>query len=282
MNPGFLSAPGRIMFAVAITGFGILCLGYVDFVSALQPVPASVPGYHALALLTGAILLASGVAILAGIGTGVAARVLIVLFVSWIVLLHVPSAFLQPALLRSPWWIRTFESLAFAGAALILAARASTPVRATWIRYGRIAFGVGLPVFGVLHLVYPGSVASLVPPWYPWPMFWAYFTGFAQIAAGAALLVGILPRLAATLAGVMYGTWALTLHIPRSWCRAFGPCEFMPEVAGLQGSRPGLTSLFVAIGMCGAAWTVAGSLASDPSATPAATTVQRSPQEVFE
>jgi uncharacterized membrane protein YphA (DoxX/SURF4 family) len=194
-----------------------------------------VPGYRALALLSGAILLAPGLAILAGFRTDVAARALIVFFVSWIVLLHVPSAFLQPSLLRSPWWIRTFETLALTGAALILAGLASSPTRAAWIRPGSIAFGVALPVFGVLHLVYPESVASLVPPWYPWPMFWAYFTGFAQLAGGVAIVVGILPRLAATLAGVMYGSWALTVHIPRTCCHAFGPCELLPEVAGLQG-----------------------------------------------
>jgi hypothetical protein len=34
-------------------------------------------------------------------------------------------------------------------------------------------------------------------------------------------------------------------------------------VVGLQGARPELTSLFVAIGMCGAAWIVAGSAAQD-------------------
>ncbi|MGH8251236.1 MAG: hypothetical protein ACREVI_11185 [Steroidobacteraceae bacterium] len=79
-----------------------------------------------------------------------------------IVLLQVPSAFLDPALLRSPWWIRTFESLALAGAALIVAGAATDPLRETWIRAGRIAFGVSLPVFGVLHFVYPENVAALV------------------------------------------------------------------------------------------------------------------------
>lgn len=263
MTTDFLLAPGRIAFGVAIAGFGTLCVGYTDFVSALQPVPAAMPGYQPLAILTGVVLLVAGVAIIVGGGTRLASRVLIVLFVSWIALLHVPSAFLQPSLLRSPWWIRTFESLALAGGAMILAGRASTPALPTWIRNGRIAFGVALPVFGVLHLVYPASVASLVPPWYGWPMFWAYFTGFAHFAAGIAIVTRVLPRLAAALAGLMYGLWALTLHVPRSWCRAFGSCEFLPEVAGLQGSRTGLTSLLVAIGMCGAAWIVAGGALHD-------------------
>jgi uncharacterized membrane protein YphA (DoxX/SURF4 family) len=262
-----ISTFGRIAFAIAITGFGILCLGYADFVSALQPVPATMPASATLAILTGIVLFAAGSAILADRGTRIAAVVLIVLFVSWILLLHVPSAFLQPVLLRSPWWIRTFETVALAGSALILAARARTPLPAGWIRKGRIAYGIALPVFGVLHLVYPANVAGLVPPWYPFPMFWAYFTGIAQIAAGLAIAAGVLPKPAAVLAGAMYGTWALTLHIPRSWCRAYGPCDFMPEVVGLQGSRAGLTSLFVAIGMCGAAWIVAGGLADEEAGT---------------
>jgi uncharacterized membrane protein YphA (DoxX/SURF4 family) len=269
MRAAFLWGPGRVAFAVAITGFGILCLGYADFVNALQPVPASLPGYAVVAILTGAVLLAAGLAIMTDVRAGVAARVLIVLFVAWIVLLHLPSAFLQPSLLRSPWWIRTFETLALTGGALIVAGRASPQPRGSSVRWGRIAYGAALPVFGILHLIYPASVAALVPPWYPWPMFLAYFTGFAQVAAGAAIATGVLPRLSASLAGVMYGSWALTLHVPRNWCRLVGPCEFLPEVVGLQGARPELTSLFVAIGMCGAAWIVAGSAATEPpSCTP--------------
>ena len=258
MNASILSMAGRIAFALAIIGFGTLCVAYGDFVSALQPVPASMPAYRPLAIVTGALLFGAGLAILVDRGTGRAARLLILLFISWIVLLHVPSAFFDPSLLRSPWWIRTFETLAFTGGAVILAASASRPIPAKWLRAGRVAYGAALPVFGTLHLIYPASVAGLIPPWYPLPLFWAYFTGIAQITGGIAIAANVLPRLAPSLAGVMYGSWALTLHIPRSWCRAFGPCEFMPEVVGLQGSRPGLTSLFVAVGMCGAAWIVAG------------------------
>src|SRR5690606_743086 len=147
------------------------------------------------------------------------------------ILLHIPSAFLEPRLLRSPWWIRTFESLVLASGGLILAARANAVVRTEWIERACTVAGLSLPVFGALHLIYPTNTASLVPPWYPFPLFWAVFTGLAQIAAGLAIAGRVLPRLAAGLAGLMYGMWALTLHIPRSWCRAIGPCEFLPEVA---------------------------------------------------
>jgi uncharacterized membrane protein YphA (DoxX/SURF4 family) len=228
--------PGRILLSVALLGFGSLCLLYVDFVNSLEPVPSWIPAYEVLAVVNGLMLVAAGVFILLGLRTGAAAGMVAVFLALWIVLLHVPSAFTNPILLRSPWWIRT-------------------------IRIGRIAFGVSMPVFGTLHLIYPESTASLVPPWYPWPMFWAYFTGLAQIAGGAAIAIGILPRLAAILAGTMYGTWALTLHIPRIWCRLYGPCEFLDAPVGLETSRGGLTSLFVVIGMSGAAWIVAGALA---------------------
>jgi uncharacterized membrane protein YphA (DoxX/SURF4 family) len=252
---------GRVVYATAITGFGVLCLAYVDFVDALQPVPASLPGYGFLAVLTGVLLLGAGLAVMADVRTDAVALALVGMFALWIVLLHVPSAFTDPSLLRSPWWVRTFETSSLAGAALVLAGLASDPVRNSWVRAGRITFGVSLPVFGILHFIYADNVASLVPPWYPWPLFWAYLTGLGHFAAGVAIAAGVLPRLAATLAGVMYGSWVLTLHIPRVWCRAFGPCAFMGEAASSQSPRNGLTSLFVAIGMCGAAWIVAGSLA---------------------
>lgn len=253
---------GRIAYALAIVGFGVLCLGYVDFVNQLQPVPSWLPAYEPLALLTGAFLIAVGFALLSNVRISLAASGLAIVFASWIIALQVPSAFAEPSLLRSPWWVRTFETVALMGAALVLVGLGSDPSRPTWVRRGRIVYGIALPVFGTLHLVYPDSVASLVPPIYPWPMFWAHFTGLAMIFGGLAIATGVFARLAATLAGVMYGSWFLTLHIPRSWCRAFVACEFMggaPPV-GLEGSRGGLTSLFVALGMCGGAWIVAGSL----------------------
>lgn len=259
-----LPSAGRVLFGLAVVGLGLVGLAYADFVNSLQPVPAGMPGYRALAILNGLVLLAIGLAITTDRHARGAAIGIALFLGSWIALLHVPSAFADPSLLRSPWWIRTFESLALIGGAITLAGSRTRPPRDRWIARGRVAFGLSLPVFGVLHLVYPESVAALVPPWYPWPLFWAWFTGFAQIGAGLAIAVGIWARPAAILAGAMYGGWFLTLHAPRIWCRLWGPCDFLDAPVGFEAARGGLTSLCVALGMCGAAWLVAGASGKVP------------------
>jgi uncharacterized membrane protein YphA (DoxX/SURF4 family) len=255
--------PGRILFAVAMVGFGVLCVVAVDFVNQLQPVnqflPASTPGYGFLAVLTGVLLIAAGVLIMADAMVRPAALALTTLFALWIVFLQIPSAFVSPSLLRSPWWVRTFETVALTGAALILAARTSSKERVRWSRVGQVLFGVSLPVFGILHFIYAENTATLVPAIFPWPLFWIYVTGTGNVAAGVAIVTGTLSRLAAILAGIMYGTYALTLHIPRSLTLHL-PAFLTEDPVAFQRGRGGLTSLFVAIGMSGAAWIVASSL----------------------
>lgn len=242
---------GRGIYGSAMAAFGLLCLLYTNFINSLQPVPEFLPGYSVLAVLLGIALLLAGVAIVTGVRTVQAGLFVAAMFVVGIVMLHIPSAFTNPALLRSPWWIRTFESLALAGAALVLAGRAAGAGRETWVRRGRVLFGISLPVFGVLHFVYAENVASLIPAWYPWPLFLAYLTGFGHFAAGVAIAAGVLARLAAILAGFMYATWALTLHLPR----------VLVNPPTYSGDRQELTSLFVCVAFWGAAWIVAGSLA---------------------
>ncbi|MFW6089990.1 MAG: DoxX family membrane protein [Gemmatimonadota bacterium] len=259
MRPSIFGA-GRIVFGLAMLGFGLVGLVSVDFLNSLQPVPVWIPGYPVLAVLNGLVLAVAGTAILADRMTRSAALAVALLFLSGIALLHVPSAFTDPELLRSPWWIRTFESVAMIGGAIILAGRRDTPVRDRWIRGGRVAFGLAIPVFGVLHFVYPRFTAGLVPPWYPVPMFWMYLTGAAQIVGGVAIALGVWARLAAILAGMMYGGFALTLHVPRVWCHLRGPCEFLDSPGGQEVLRGEITSLFVAVGMCGAAWLAAGGI----------------------
>jgi hypothetical protein len=51
------------------------------------------------------------------------------------------------------------------------------------ISSGPFLFASSSIVFGVDHLLYLRFVASLVPSWISWHLFWAYLTAFAFIAA---------------------------------------------------------------------------------------------------
>ena len=142
-----------------------------------------------------------------------------------------------------------FEVLAITSGLFLLAGlsgpRSGKPTLALISRY---AFAVCLPVFGVVHFLYPAVVANWVPRWLPAHLFWAYFTGVAFWAAGLALLSGVLARLASRLFAIMLSSWVLIVHIPR--------------VAAALRDRHEWTTLFVAVALTGIAWIVAASATS--------------------
>ena len=245
MNFPFLT--GRICLAVGILVFGILSLVHGDYVSGLQPLPTPTTT-HLWAQLSGFLLVAIGSCLLIDRTTRWAAFGLAALFLLWCVLIHAPIVIAEPR--NGTAWVRFFETFALAGAALVLAGMSASQrvpgdANDKLIRLGRFCLGISLPVFAAAHFIYADFVATVVPAWIPARLFWAWFTGAAHLAAGLAVLTGIQARLAALLAGAMYGSWALLLHVPR----------VMPDI----GNRPEMTNLFVAVALCGAAWIVASS-----------------------
>jgi uncharacterized membrane protein len=244
---------GRPVFAIGILAFGVLCLVYADPLLGLMPLPGWLPLHQAWGWLCGLLLLAAGAAILLGRQARIAAIGLAALLLLWIMLIHLPLLAMHPR--SGNEWTCLFETLALCGGAWVLAGTLSSdrPVRQPGdrrldqaARAGRYAFAAALPVFGILHFIYIDYVVAVLPAWLPFPLFWGYFTGLAHAAAGLGILSGIKARLAATLAGAMYGSWVLMLHIPR-------------VLAHLE-VRSEWTSLFVAAALCGAAWMVADSI----------------------
>jgi uncharacterized membrane protein YphA (DoxX/SURF4 family) len=58
------------------------------------------------------------------------------------------------------------------------------------------------------------DTVSLIPHWLPGPLFWAYFTGGAFIAAGIATLIGFCARLAVALSAFQLALFLFVVWIP--------------------------------------------------------------------
>jgi uncharacterized membrane protein YphA (DoxX/SURF4 family) len=247
-----LARVGCSLIGLAAVALGIQSVWLRIYVGRLQPVPDWVPGHDVIAVATGLFLLAAGLCLVSGKWARLAATALAAMLLLWVVVLHLPRTFRVPAA-----WLGTFETFAVFGGVWLLAA--TLPIERkpyAWDRLvdrgrmlGRLCFGVSLPVFGLSHFIYHGFVATWVPTWLGFPQFWAYFTGAAHVAAGVAILANVLPRLAATLAGVMYGSWVLIVHIPR--------------VAAAVRDAFEWNGIFVASALCASALLVAGTTVSD-------------------
>lgn len=252
-------APARTVFAVGIMALGLQNLLIGNFMPELQPVPAWVPAQ--LAYAVGIIVVGAGAFLAAGRFSRRAALVLALMLLGCVLVLHLPRIVANPS--NGGAWTGALEVFAMAAAACVLAAMSPRTSQHKWndsvdrlTVIGRICFGLTLPGFGILHFVYRDYVASVIPAWIPAHMFWAYATGIAHVAAGLSIVIDVKARLAATLLTIMFGTWAVILHIPR--------------VAPTPQIRGEWTSLFVAITLCGAAWLIRESLVQSKRDTAAA------------
>jgi uncharacterized membrane protein len=80
--------------------------------------------------------------------------------------------------------------------------------------FGPLLFAIAMAVFGADHFVTAKFVASIVPSFIPWHLFWAYFVGVALIAGALSLATTIQSRLAAASFALMFLIFELTMHIP--------------------------------------------------------------------
>lgn len=87
---------------------------------------------------------------------------------------------------------------------------------ANWLLLlGRFLFAFSMLVFGAQHFTYAAFIATLIPAWIPFHLFWVYFTGTGFIIAGVSVAAGILAPLASIGLGLMFLLWFLLLHAPR-------------------------------------------------------------------
>jgi uncharacterized membrane protein len=238
---------GRLLFGVGFAVVGAIGLGAHDFVLHQQPVPKGLPWRETLASISGALLLLTGVGLLVARTARFSALVLTAFLLLWVVALQIPRLVMNPAV--EGYWLGLGEDLTLVAGGWVLfcaiAGRNDGTVRAS-----RAVFGLALVPIGLSHFVYLEGAAGLIPSWIPLHISLTCFTGAAHIAAGAAIVIGIVPRLAATLEAAMESLFTLIV-----WVTA---------VVVAPASRESWVNLFISTALSAAAWAVAESYGRAP------------------
>ncbi|MGD0182910.1 MAG: hypothetical protein ABSC15_24115 [Terriglobales bacterium] len=116
---------------------------------------------------------------------------------------------------------RTVSSMCTAGVVIILVAiwaAKSDIARARGldkvVALSNLCFAAPLAVFGALHLAAAPGLATMVPSYMPWKLFWAYFFGFALLAASLSISTKILVRWSGLLFGIAMFCFVAMMDIP--------------------------------------------------------------------
>src|SRR5437016_14652278 len=66
------------------------------------------------------------------------------------------------------------------------------------ILFGPLFYAAPLAAFGTEHFTLTKAIASLIPAWIPWPLFWAYFVGPCFMLATLSMVTGSQARRSAS------------------------------------------------------------------------------------
>jgi uncharacterized membrane protein len=257
-----ISGFGHALFGISVAGLAILSLVYGNFVPILEPFPAVLPWPEVWARGSGVVLLAAGAGLFFA-RTALVSAITIGVYGSVWAVARAGPILLKPLIVGS--WYGFCEALGPLLGAWILyavlrrqygapAVTVMTGDRA--LRVVRVLFGTACVVYGAAHFAYATYTAAMVPAWLPSRMGLVYLTGAAHAAAGFGLIVGILPRLAATLEAIMLSLFGVLVWLPSFFAQP------VPEWARPPQNQ--WSETFVSFLLAAAAWIVAESLRSTP------------------
>jgi uncharacterized membrane protein len=231
---------GKLFFAFITLAIGVIHIAFHNFPLGLLPVPVTMPGREVLVYVTGVLFILSGLMLFTKKYAYYGAVVAGAVWILFLILLHIPK--LIGDIHNGGEWTATFEMVTLLSGTCLLAGTSSTNKLP---EAGRFLFLLSLVVYTVLHYVYLQFIATLIPNWLPFHIFWAWVVLIAFFAATLSLLIGKAVRLSEALLALMFLLWVLILHLPR--------------VIGNLGVEPEWTSLFICLGVSGIALLIAGS-----------------------
>ena len=216
-----IASPGHAVFALLMIAFGLV--GFIEgkFAPIWAPVAQTTPARELLIYLCAFVALVGGIGLLLKAAAPIAARGLFVYLALWMLLFKVP--FIIRAPLEEVSYQSNGENAVWVAAAWVLTIWFASDAEKqrlgfvfgdTGLRLARILYGLALIAFGFSHFFYVNMTTPLVPAYLPLHDAWAYITGGAYLAAGAAIITGIFPRLAAALVAVQIALITILVWAP--------------------------------------------------------------------
>ena len=210
---------GRGFFAIAAASLAIFSLAYGEFGPSAQSLPGWIPWRQTWVYLSALLLLAASAGLCFS-RTALPGALTIGAYQAVWAVLGIPPILSAPLSIGA--WYGFCEALtSLVGAWIIYAMLRRQPRGSETaiageraVRVAQVLFGLTCVFYGSSHFVYADYTAGMVPTWLPDRLGLAYFTGLGHIAAGIGIIVGILPRLAATLEAIMMSLFGLLVWVP--------------------------------------------------------------------
>jgi uncharacterized membrane protein len=205
-----LTTIGRVLYALALLGFGIQYALSGHLRRGLPLCPTWLHPNMAIAYALAALCIGGGIALLTTWRTAVISLILGLIFLgtSALYLLH-----FNYVAYDADGRTLFLECVSLACTALILHGLSSGSKYS--LLPGRLFFGIAMIVFGIQHFLYVRFLSTLVPRYLPGHHLWVLGTGLALVAAGLAIATTIEDKNAAYGLFLLFFGWLALLHAPR-------------------------------------------------------------------
>jgi uncharacterized membrane protein len=210
---------GPLFFALPMAVFAAQHFTEAKAVATL--VPSWIPGHLFWTYFVGTALVAASASMVVRKHARLAAILLAVLLILFVLLLHVPSIMADPKNVIA--WAIALRDVAFSAGAMAFPGAQTENFKYQGTNrlrtLARVLLSVSTIFFGVEHFLHPEFMPAVdfdrsMPTWIPVRIFWSYLAGTAFLIAGTSLIVNRKTRLAATWLGIVVLLLVLFVYLP--------------------------------------------------------------------